>query len=80
MSRRGRRVTVRVRHAIAARVRVVVRRGKRVVARRSVRVRHGIGRVRLRVRRAGLYRVTVLDPGPPARTISRRVRVRVSRT
>ena len=73
---RSRRLRVAVLHATAPRVRITVRRGKRVVARRSVRAPRGVAHLRLRARRRGVYRVTALDPGPPARTARRRVRVR----
>ena len=74
--KRGRRLRVAVLHARAPRVRVVVRRGSRVVARRTARTTRGTAHLRVRARRRGVYRVTALDPGPPARTARKRVRVR----
>ena len=50
-----------------------------VVARRSARIHNGAARVHLRLRRAGRYSVTVVDPGPPPRTGLLRLRVVSSR-
>jgi hypothetical protein len=75
--RRGGRLLVNVRGAEGARVRIVLRRGRRIVARRPALTRGGIARGSFRARRRGVYRVTVLDLGPPQRAVrSARVRVR----
>jgi amidase len=74
--RRGRVLRIRVNHALSPRVRLIVRRGKRTVRRRTVRTALGLGIAQLRVARRGRYRVTILDPGPPARTVRKIVRVR----
>jgi hypothetical protein len=72
-----RQLRVTVLHAVARRVVVTVRRGKRLIVRRRVKAR-GAGTARLRVRapRAGVYRVTAVDPGPPPRTARAKRRVR----
>src|SRR3954468_19591591 len=79
VGRRGHRVTAHVRHAYGARVTLVIRRGGRVVARRAARIHNGAARIHLRLRRAGRYSVTVVDPGPPPRTALLRLRVVSSR-
>ena len=73
---RGRELRVTVLHAAGSRVRITVRRGSRVVTRRNVKARRGTAHLRLRANRPGVYRVTALDPGPPARTAQRRLRIR----
>ena len=75
--RRGARLQIRVTGAVARGVRVTVSRGRRAVARRTVLVRSGSGRMTLRLRgaeRRARLSVTVLDAGPPARTVRARVR------
>jgi amidase len=74
--KRGRVLAITVRGALAKRVKVTVRRGRRVLARRTLRPRRGTATVRVRVKVRGLIRVVVLDPGPPPRTVQRRVRIR----
>jgi amidase len=77
LRRRGHGLALTIRGSVARRVQVVVRSGKRAVVRRTIaRNGRGTARARLRLRRAGPYRVTVLDPGPPPRTAQRRFRVR----
>jgi amidase len=71
-----RQLRVTVLHAIGRNVLVTVRRGKHLLVLRRVRVKHGTARLRLRARRAGLYRVTAIDPGPPTRTARAKRRVR----
>jgi hypothetical protein len=62
---------------VAGKVLVSVRRGKRVVVQRRVKVRRGgSAHLRLKARRRGVYRVTAVDPGPPARTARAKRRVR----
>jgi amidase len=74
---RGRReLRVAVLHAVAPRVSVSVRRGRTTVSARRVRVVHGVARMRVHAPRAGVYRVTALDPGPPARSAQARRRLR----
>jgi hypothetical protein len=77
VTRRGHRLTVRVRGAQGRHVRVLVRHKKRLVARRKVRTRHHRARVRIRVPHSvhGRVRVVVLDPGPPPRTARARKRL-----
>ena len=67
--RKGRYLVISVRGAVANEIEVVVRRGQRLVADRRVKPRRGRARLRVRVRRNGTYRVTVLDTGPPLRTV-----------
>src|SRR4051794_19991856 len=77
LRRRGHGLALTITGSVGRRVRIVVRRGARVVLRRTVaRNSRGRARARLRLRRAGRYAITVLDTGPPPRTLHRRVRVR----
>ncbi len=76
--RKGRYLVISVRGAVAKEIEVVVRRGQRLVSDRRVKPRRGRAQLRVRVRRRGTYRVTVLDTGPPLRTV-RAKPVRVKR-
>jgi amidase len=71
-----RQLRVTVLHALGRRVLVTVRRGKHLLALRRVGVKRGAAHLRLSARRAGVYRVTAIDPGPPPRTARAKRRVR----
>jgi amidase len=73
VTHRGRLLTVRITNGRGKTVKVVVRRGASTVARRSAKLRSGKATLRIRLRRAGRYRVVVSDGG--GRVLSRTVRV-----
>ena len=71
-----RQLRITVLHVHAKRVRVVALRGKRTIATKRLKAKRGTAHLRLTARRKGLYRVTAVDPGPPARTARATRRVR----
>jgi hypothetical protein len=71
-----RQLRVTVLHVVGRHVLVTVSRGKQLLVLRRVRVKHGSAHLRLTARRAGIYRVTAIDPGPPTRTARAKRRVR----
>ena len=73
---RHRQLRVSVYHVRAARVLVTVHRNKATLVRRRVRARRHRASLALAARRAGTYRVTVVDEGPPLRTARAKRRIR----
>jgi hypothetical protein len=70
-----RQLRITVLHVRARRVLVTVRRGKSLLLRRRVRAKHGSAHVKVTARRAGTYRITAIDAGPPVRTAHAKRRI-----